>query len=231
MLNNLTWKKKEKNIYWKCQTWAERLAAVFRVKKKIDLFVVFFIRWTFHLTSQSDLRCNLPRHLLDLKFSEEKENTANTQNSMSVLKESCAAQRTPPSNPRQRLQPTALNTRTRQHWCNSPELQPRGAEGKCCSKSLCARRVRFFWLCAVKLHGGGERRRLRDLLQPAPVNQSQPIKSLVGFISSHSHLWLKPAELEAVTPVGRTHQGGNSSRTAVFFGPVWSTAGCCGVGS
>lgn len=59
-------------------------------------------------------------------------------------------------------------------------------------KSLCARRVRFFWLCAVKLHSGGEQRRLWDLLQPAPVNQSQPIKSLVGFISSRSHLWLEP---------------------------------------
>lgn len=65
---------------------------------------------------------------------------------------------------------------------------------------LRTRRVRFFWLCAVKLHGEGERRRLRDLLQPAPVNQSQPIKSLVGFISSRSHLWLQLAELEAVTP-------------------------------
>lgn len=71
-------------------------------------------------------------------------------------------------------------------------------------KSLGARRVRFFWLRAVKLHGRGERRRLRDLLQPAPVNQSQPVKTLVGFISSRLHLWLKPAALEAVTPAGRT---------------------------
>lgn len=35
----------------------------------------------------------------------------------------------------QRFQPTALKTRTDQHRRNSSELQPRGAEGKCCSKS------------------------------------------------------------------------------------------------
>lgn len=100
-------------------------------------------------------------------------------------------------------------------------------------KSPSAKRVCFFWLCAVKLHGGGERRRLWDLLQPAPVNQSQPIKGLVGFISSRSHLWLKPAEAEAVTPAGRTYQGGNSSRTAFFFlvlSGAQRDAGC-GVGT
>lgn len=100
-------------------------------------------------------------------------------------------------------------------------------KGSMLQKSLCARRVCFFWLCAVKLHGRGERQRPRDLLQPAPVNQSQPIKSLVGFISSHSHLWLKAAEVEAVTPAGRTYQRGNSSRMAFFFFlSCLSTAGC-----
>lgn len=71
-------------------------------------------------------------------------------------------------------------------------------------------------------------------LQPGPVNQSVPIRSLVGFISTHSHLWLKPVELEAVSPTGRTHQGADSSWKVFFlfffFGPVYGTAGCCGVG-